>query len=76
MLMSNVNSEANQQPKSFQFQPQHSDGSVFALILGLVDAGFPGGLESAFLHHSAGGGIVNEMPADERLDVRRSADIV
>ena len=48
-----------------QFKAEDPDGTVMALVLGLVDAGLAGGDEAALLHHTARGGIIDEMTADE-----------
>ena len=59
-----------------QFQAEHSDGAVLALVLSLIDNGFAGWNETAFFHYAAAGRIVREMAAYERPDVRGFADML
>lgn len=58
-----------------KFQSQNPHGTV-GTGQGFIHAYFAGGNKAAFLHNAAAGGVVNEVTADERLDVRCLADMV
>ena len=70
------NSDFNMDLTLGQFQSQNSDRPIRALILVRINAGFACGYEAALFHHTARGGIIYEVAADERFYVRRLSDMV
>ena len=62
--------------RHFTAGSHHSNRPSLALVLVRINAGFASGNEATFLHYSPRGWIVNEVAADERLDVRCLSDVV
>ena len=49
---------------------------VCTLILGLVNDGFSGGNETAFLHYTAAGRVVDEVSGNKGFDISPSTDML